>query len=221
MMARWVDEHLMLAEFPRPTAATLAALGTFGSATLHEAGGQRGALPPAIRPVAPGMRLCGPAFTIASPPQDNLWFHRALALARPGDVLVASVSGYHEAGYWGDVMANAAIAGKLGGLVIDGCVRDGDALAALGFPVFARGLCIRGTGKNPAAAGGLAVDLRIGEVSIRSGDVVVGDADGVVVVAAGEAVGIADAAREREDKEARIITELHAGRTTLELLGLD
>jgi len=218
---RWIDAAAGLADFARPAAGLVAAAGAIPAATLHEAAGQRGALPSAIKPLAASMRLTGPAFTVQSPPKDNLWLHRALALARPGDVLVVEVGGVYEAGYWGDVMTNAARAGKLGGLVIDGCVRDGERLVELGFPVFARGLCIRGTGKDRSARGALAGAVRIGDAVVRAGDLIVADADGVVALAPEDIEAAVAAARQREAKEERIISELAGGKTTLDLLGLD
>lgn len=92
----------------------------FGTASLHEAAGKIGALPRAIKPMAPGFRVCGPAFTVHGPGNDNLWLHRAIVAAHPGDVLVAFVSGAYDAGYWGEIMSTAATAVDLGGLVIDG-----------------------------------------------------------------------------------------------------
>ena len=120
---------------------------------MHEAGGKIGALPSIIKPVAPAFRCCGPALTVHSPGGDNLWLHRALDVAQPGDVLVVHVSGAHEHGYWGEIMTTMAKVRGLAGLVIDGCVRDGVLLEQIGFPVFARGLCIRGTGKDYGAIG--------------------------------------------------------------------
>ena len=118
------------------------------TATLHEAGGRIGVMPSAIKPVSPTFRVCGPAVTVHSPGGDNLWLHRAIYVAQPGDVLVVHVSGEYDFGYWGEIMSCAAKARGLAGLVIDGCVRDGGILADFGLPVFARGLCIRGTGKD-------------------------------------------------------------------------
>lgn len=190
-----------------------------GSATLHEAAGGLGALPCEIEPVAAGSRLAGPAFTVSSAPGDNLWIHRALAVARPGDVLVVDVSGHHEAGYWGEVMSVAALARRLGGLVIDGSVRDADAIEALGFPVFARGLCIGGTGKDAGAPGALGGHIWIGGVTVRPGDLVVGDRDGVVVVPRESASETIERGRERERKEREILERLRAGETTLDVYG--
>jgi 4-hydroxy-4-methyl-2-oxoglutarate aldolase len=208
-------------EVERPSRALIDAARRFPAATLHEASGRRGALPAALKPVAPAFRLCGPAFTVHAPAGDNLWLHRAIATAEPGDVLVVGVEGAYEAGYWGEIMSTAARARGLGGLVIDGCVRDGALLGEIGLPVFARGLCIRGTGKDFAARGWLNSPLLIGEVTVRAGDLVAGDGDGVVVVAREHLAETLDAARRREEKEAADLERLRRGETTIDLYGWD
>jgi 4-hydroxy-4-methyl-2-oxoglutarate aldolase len=206
-------------EFPRVDRALCEAAAHFGTATLHEAGGKIGALPSAIKPMAPGFKFSGPAFTIHSPGRDNLWLHRAIAAAEPGDVLVAYVSGYFEAGYWGEIMSTAAQARRIAALVIDGCVRDGDLLKDIGFPVFARGLCIRGTDKDFGATGWLNAPVMIGEIVVHAGDLIVGDADGVVAIPRLHAAETVKASRAREDKEAEICKKLRAGANTMDLYG--
>lgn len=189
------------------------------TATLHEAGGKIGALPSAIKPIAAGMTFAGAALTVHSPPGDNLWLHRALDIAHPGDVLVVHVNGAHEHGYWGEIMATMAIARGLSGLVIDGCVRDGALLAEFGFPVFARGLCIRGTGKDFGATGWLNHPVRIGDVTVNAGDLVVGDGDGVVVVPRERAEDVVARSLTREADEAAVLQQLKGGASTLDLYG--
>lgn len=122
-------------------------IAAFSAATLHEAIGKQGALPSGIMPISPTMKVCGRAFTIDSMPGDNKMLHRAVANASPGDVLVAKMSDYYEAGYWGELLSVGAMQHGILGLIIDGCVRDADPIEKLGFPVFARGLCIHGTTK--------------------------------------------------------------------------
>ena len=204
---------------PRPDDATLAAAAALPTATLHEAGGKIGALPSAIQPVAPGMRVCGPALTVHSPGGDNLWLHRALDIARPGEVMVVYASGAHEHGYWGEIMATMAQARGLGGLVIDACVRDAALLAAMGFAVFSRGRCIRGTGKDFGATGWLNHPVLIGDVTVHAGDLVAGDDDGVVVLPRERAATIVDKGRQREAEEAAILARLKAGESTLDVYG--
>ncbi len=203
----------------RVDAATVAAARDLPAATLHEAAGRIGALPSAIKPVAASMRCCGPALTVHSPGGDNLWLHRALALAQPGDVLVVHVGGAHEHGYWGEIMSTMAQARHLGGLVIDGCVRDGALLAKIGFPVFARGLCIRGTGKDYAAMGWLNEPVLVGDIVVAAGDLVVGDGDGVVALPREQAAGVVDKACRRESDEAAILERLRSGESTMQVYG--
>jgi 4-hydroxy-4-methyl-2-oxoglutarate aldolase len=206
-------------DFERVDAALVEAARALPAATLHESGGKIGALPSAIKPVAPSFRVCGPAFTVHSPPGDNLWLHRALEVAKPGDVLVVYTGGAYEHGYWGEIMTTMAKVRRLGGLVIDGCVRDGVLLGDIGFPVFARGLCIRGTGKDYGAIGWLGVPLLIGDVTVEAGDLVVGDGDGVVVVPRARAGEVTTKARRREADEAAILERIEAGESTTAIYG--
>jgi 4-hydroxy-4-methyl-2-oxoglutarate aldolase len=189
----------------------------FGSATLHEAGGKIGALPAAIKAAAPSFTICGPAFPVKTPPGDNLWLHVALAEAPAGSVLVADVGGGYEYGYFGEVMAVAAKAANLGGLVIDGCVRDGGVLERVGFPIFARGFAIRGTGKDFGGRGTVNQPIRVGEVTVNPGDLVVGDADGVVVIPKDKVEAVLAASKEREAKEATVMGRLRNGEKTLDI----
>ncbi|WP_322045413.1 4-carboxy-4-hydroxy-2-oxoadipate aldolase/oxaloacetate decarboxylase [Paraburkholderia sp. J67] len=189
------------------------------SATLHEAAGKRGALPAAIKPVAPGFRICGPAVTVHAPGGDNLWLHRAIYAAQPGDVLVVCVADAYEYGYWGEVMSTASQVRQLGGLVIDGCVRDRSLLEQIGFPVFARGLSIQGTGKDFGARGWINAPTRLGNVTVHAGDLIVGDEDGVVCIARQDAARAIEAGHAREAAEAGQLRRLKAGETTLGIFG--
>ncbi|MFQ5935676.1 MAG: 4-carboxy-4-hydroxy-2-oxoadipate aldolase/oxaloacetate decarboxylase [Acidiferrobacterales bacterium] len=205
-------------DFERAAAHAVAALRRYGTATLHEALGQRGAMPFEIKPLYSGMRLCGPALTVAVAPGDNLMIHYALTLAQPGDVLVVDAKGFTEAGPWGDIMTTAAMAKGIAGLVIDGCVRDAESLNAMGFAVFARGTSMKGTTKK--LPGDINTPITCASVPIDPGDVVVGDDDGVVVIPRTEAVPVLECAREREASEEQKRRELRAGKTTIELLGV-
>lgn len=187
------------------------------SATVHEAGGRVGALPPAIKPMHPSMKLCGPAVTVHSPGGDNLWIHRALYVAKPGDVLVVYANEVHDYGYWGEIMSTAAQVRGLGGLVIAGGVRDIDLLERIGFPVFATGLCIRGTGKDHLARGWVNHPVLMGDITVHAGDLVLGDRDGVVVIGRERAAEVVQAAEQREAKEADVLKRIAAGERTLEV----
>ncbi len=205
----------------RVTPGEVEAARTLATSTLHEAAGRIGALPHSIKAVAPGATLCGPAVTVHCPSGDNLWLHRAIYVARPGDVLVAYVSGGFEFGYWGEIMTTAARERGLAALVIDGCVRDGAELARSGFPVFARGLAMRGTDKDFGAIGWINHPVLIGEVTVVPGDLVVGDGDGVVVLPRAAVAAIIDAAHLRESKEREAMQRIAAGERTLDLYNLN
>jgi 4-hydroxy-4-methyl-2-oxoglutarate aldolase len=156
---------------------------------------------------------------VHSPPGDNLWLHRALEVARPGDVMVVFAQGAYEHGYWGEIMGTMAQVRGLGGLVIDGGVRDGVLLAEMGFPVFSRGLCIRGTGKDYGATGWIGHPILVGEITVHAGDLIVGDRDGVVVVPQARAADVVTASERREAEEAAILNRLRAGETTMAVYG--
>lgn len=203
----------------RPDAGLIEAVHGIGTATLHEAGGQIGALPSYIKPVSPGWYVCGPAMTVLSPPKDNLWLHRGIYHANPGDVMVVDTGHFHEAGYWGEIMTHAAQQVGLAGLVIDGCVRDGSILEELGMPVFSAGLCIRGTAKDKDAYGAVNIPVRIGEIWVFPGDLVVGDRDGVVVVPQARIAEVTGKAKAREEKEANTIARLKNGERTVDMYG--
>jgi 4-hydroxy-4-methyl-2-oxoglutarate aldolase len=218
---KFFDLPTITLDFERPDPALVKRAGAFGTATLHEAGGKIGELPSAIKPMDPSFSIAGPAFTVHSPPSDNLWLHRAIAIAKPGDVLVVFTEGVYEHGYWGEIMSTAANAAKLGGLVIDACVRDGALLGKVGFPVFARGLCIRGTGKDFAARGWINHPLLLGDVTVEAGDLIVGDTDGVVAIPRAKIETVVQKSREREDKEAETMRQLTAGQKSIDLYGWD
>jgi 4-hydroxy-4-methyl-2-oxoglutarate aldolase len=189
-----------------------------GTATLYEAAGQKGALPSALKPLAPGMRIAGTAFPVSTPPGNNLWIHRALPVASPGEILVVATSEHHDAGYWGDVMTVAALSRGIGGLVIDGCVRDSESIIQQGFPVFARGVSLRGT-KKEAGAGSVRMAVVLGDATVDFGDLVVGDADGVVVVPLSRVSDVLEKAQERDRREAEVMERLRNGETTLQIYG--
>jgi 4-hydroxy-4-methyl-2-oxoglutarate aldolase len=203
-----IDEKL------RQTASRL------GTATLHEAAGQIGALPSAIRCLTTGLGLAGPAVTVNSPPGDNLWIHRAIYSCCPGDVLVVTVGGVYEAGYWGELMSHAARARGLAGVVLDGCARDGSRLKEISVPVFGRGLCIRGTTKRVDGFGTIGSPVSLGSVVVRSGDFIVGDDDGVVALPSEGLGRIVARGEEREVQEADVVRALRDGARTLDLFGL-
>lgn len=188
-----------------------------GTSTLCEASGLPCALDYAIRPVWSGAAVAGPAYPLRCAPGDNLAIHIAVDAVPPGHVLVVDASGY-VAGYWGEVLAVAAQARGITGLVIDGGVRDIDALEKRKFPAFARGIGMRGTVKFHAPSVG--EPIVIAGVVIAPGDLVVADTDGVLAIPQAHVARTLEGARKRTDKEAVTMKRLLAGETTLELLGL-
>lgn len=196
----------------------LAALRAFGSATVHEAQGARNAMDAGLKPIDPKSRLAGPAFTVDARPADNLVLHLAVQRAQPGDVLVVDAKAFLEAGPWGDILTLQAQKKGIAGLLISGAVRDAEAIVEMGFPVFCRGLSIKGTGKNQP--GRLNVPICIGDVPVRPGDIVVGDRDGVVIVEREELAAVVQKSLAREAKEREQRAAIEGGTSTIELLGL-
>ncbi|MFE2065825.1 4-carboxy-4-hydroxy-2-oxoadipate aldolase/oxaloacetate decarboxylase [Streptomyces sp. NPDC059467] len=205
-------------KFERPDPGLVRQLGEFSAATVHEAQGRLGALDSTIKPVDHRMKLCGPAFTVVCAPRDNLMLQTAIHYARPGDVVVVSGGAYAEAGSFGDVLANACRAKGLGGLVTDTGVRDTEDLRPLGFPVFSRSVCIKGTVKE--TVGPLCEPVAVGGQTVRSGDVVNADADGAVVVRREDLPEVIAASRRRVDTEEEFIAAYRSGKTVAEICGL-
>jgi 4-hydroxy-4-methyl-2-oxoglutarate aldolase len=190
----------------------------FDPATVYEAAGQKGMVDPSIRPAWPGARLCGVVRTVSCPPGDNLMLHHAVATAAPGVILVATIDNHVQAGAWGEVLTTAALARGVAGLAIDGAVRDIEAIRELRFPVFSRGLAIGATTKK--RFGKLDVPIQFGGVTVRPGDILLGDGDGLAVIDQDRADEIYQAALARYNRERALIDQLRSGKTTLELLGL-
>ena len=199
----------------RPSPRLIEPFSKLGAATVHEASGRKGAVDPAIKPIRKGLRLCGPAFTVQCAPGDNLMLHKALEKAQPGDVLVASVSGYPEGGYFGGLMAVSAMVRRFGGLAIHGCIRDSEESIAMGFPIFARGFCIRGTSKS--VPGLVNHPTVFGGIVVQPGDLILGDDDGMVVVARAEAESVLDKALKRVEAEVKKSEQLRSGVSSVEL----
>jgi 4-hydroxy-4-methyl-2-oxoglutarate aldolase len=187
------------------------------AATLGESGARR--MHPRVKPAWAGARVAGPAYPVRCSPGDNLGIHVAVTRAPAGAVLVADMGGERDFGYWGEVLTTGAEARGIAGLVIDACVRDGDALAAHGFPVFSTGLALTGASKTRPGAIDRAVT--VGDVAVEPGDWVVGDVDGVVVIPGAELHEVLAAGQARAAKEAALFDVLRAGGTTVEEFGLD
>jgi 4-hydroxy-4-methyl-2-oxoglutarate aldolase len=187
------------------------------AATVYEASPSGHACDSGIRPVWPGARLAGPAFTVQGIGGDNLALHRAVATAPAGSVLVVDLQGAAH-GHWGEILAAAAGHRGILGLFIDGGVRDVAEQAALSFPVFARHVTVVDTGKEHP--GRFGVPVRVGGVVVRPGDLVVGDADGVVVIPAQSIDSTLERADARVAAEQRALQAIRSGITTVEYYNL-
>jgi len=215
----WTTAILHAKDSSMTDTSAIARLGQLGAATVHEAQGGTGAMDSAIKPLSDDLVLSGRAVTVDCPPADNLAIQYAATIARPGDVLVVDAKGYLEAGTWGDVLTEFAQVRGLAGLVIDGSVRDTRGIVSMGFPVFSRGVSIKGTGKF--APGKINVPITCAGARVRPGDVVIGDADGVVVVDGQDVASVLALAEARVAKEDAFRQEFREGKTLLELLDLE
>jgi 4-hydroxy-4-methyl-2-oxoglutarate aldolase len=203
--ARFHNAHL----FTRVTNAQVERARQFQSAILSDVIGRRGALHSRIQPLNLAMVVAGPAFTVEVRPGDNLMFHVALALAQPGDVIVVDGKGYESSALFGELMVTQAIAAKLGGLIVDGCVRDVATLHGSALPIFASGRSPAGPTKYLDGRIGKAIS--VGGVAVEPGDLVVGDCDGVVVIPRAEVEQALEAAETKVEVEKRRLREISEG----------
>ncbi|MBN1847565.1 MAG: 4-carboxy-4-hydroxy-2-oxoadipate aldolase/oxaloacetate decarboxylase [Deltaproteobacteria bacterium] len=209
----------VITRFQRPSKNLVEQFYHFSAATVYEAAGRIGSVNPEIKPLGKGVRLTGPALTVQCFPRDNLMLHKALQIAEPGDIIVASTDGYVKAGYFGELMATSAMARGVGGLAIDGGVRDGAEILEMGFPIFCRGTCMRGTAKENL--GFINHPLLFGEVTVNPGDLVLGDDDGIVIIPQNRLESVLGATRNRVEKEKEKAARLREGVSGVEINQLD
>ncbi|HJZ94938.1 MAG TPA: hypothetical protein VKE70_00395 [Candidatus Solibacter sp.] len=192
----------------RPDAALLAAFGDASSAQVADCMSRLGAMDAGIRPMWPNARVIGAALTAWCHAGDNLMIHKALSLAVPGDILVVNTQGAGNSGF-GELLATSAAKAGVGAVIVDGTVRDAEALQAMGLPVYARGLCPNGCNKDgPGEVGAI---IACGGVAVRPGDVVLADRDGVTVVPLEDARVVAAAALEQIAREQKRLAEIERG----------
>ncbi len=167
-------------DFPRPSEQEIAPFREAPSGWVADARGRRGALCHRIRPISRATRFVGSALTVQSRPVDNLAPYVALRFARPGDVLMVATDDCETAAVLGDVLLGMARNAGIVAAVTDGLVRDVAGIDAVGLPTFARGLTPNSPFKDGPGTIGLPISL--GGVTVNPGDLVVGDADGVVIL---------------------------------------
>jgi 4-hydroxy-4-methyl-2-oxoglutarate aldolase len=193
----------VIREFARVSPDIVRQASAFQAAILADVAGRRGTLHGRIAALSPEMKLAGPAFTIEVRPGDNLMIHAAMTMAKPGDILVIDGKGDRTCALMGAIMMNACKQLKLGGVVIDAAVRDVLELRELGFPVFAVGS--NPNGPTKFVPGRINWPIGVGGISVHPGDLVVGDADGVVVVERDKAGSLLAAAQKKVDEETKRI----------------
>ena len=198
----------VIRDFERVDADVVAQAARFPSSILADVAGRRGALHGRIAPLAPSMRFAGPALTVEVRPGDNLMIHAALAVAKPGDVIVVDGKGDLGSALMGEIMSQQAAALGVVAVVIDGAVRDSEAIRELGFPMFAAGLNPNGPTKG--VAGRLNHPISVGGVTVKPGDLVVGDADGVTVVEREKAAAMLPLAAEKVAAETKRIADIRS-----------
>lgn len=207
-----------IAEFAVLPAATIEAFRALPSSIVGDAMNREQVMAAAIKPLGSGMRLCGQARTVSAMPGDNSAGHAALALAKPGEVLVIDGGGLEDVAVWGEVMTRVAIQRGVAGVALDGATRDAAEIRELGFPMFCRAVSPRGPHKG--FGGTLDGVVSVGGVPVSPGDLVVGDDDGVAVVPLAMVDAVLATSRASLDKEAKWMKAIAEGQSTAALFGL-
>lgn len=192
----------------RPDALLVEQFVGLASSNLADAMGRFHFMDPGIA-MRTGLPLCGLAVTVMARPADNLMVHKAMEIASPGDIIVVNTSGNTTSAVFGELMGNSAVAARLGGLVVDGAIRDVSALADLGFPAFSRSVSAGGCDKD--GPGEINVPIACGNTVVMPGDIIVGDLDGAVVVPREDADHVLTLVRALMEREVRRVAEIRSG----------
>ncbi len=210
--------HRIVRAFPRPSADVVRSLGEYGAATVSEAQGRTGLMRPYMRPIYQPARAAGPAVTVSCQPGDNMMIHASIETCQPGDILVVTTTSESTDGMFGELLAVSCRAHGVAALVIDAGVRDTAELTAMQFPVWAKAISAQGTVK--ATPGSVNVPVVCAGALVRPGDVIVADADGVVVVPIEQASVVEGLGRARVEKETITRERLRNGELGLDFYGL-
>ncbi|WP_439588232.1 RraA family protein [Hydrogenophaga sp.] len=202
----------IIKDFPRVAPDLVAQAAKYQPAIFSDINGRRGALHGRIGALRPRMKVAGPAFTIEVRPGDNLMIHAAMALAKPGDVLVIDGKGDQTSALMGTIMMTACRQLGIAGVVMDGAVRDSLEIDEMDFPVFSVGTNPNGPTKNNG--GRIGHPISLGGVTVHAGDFIIGDADGVVVVERETLAGLLPLAEHKVQAEARRIAQIKQGNTS-------
>jgi len=198
----------ILTELPHPPEGLVEAFRGLATPNLADAMGRFHFMDPAMQ-ARTGLALCGVALTVATRPADNLMLHKAMELASPGDVLVVNTSGNLTSAVFGGLMGRSAAAARLGGVVVDGAVRDVEELTSLRVPVFSRTVCAGGCDKD--GPGEIGVPIACGGTVVMAGDIVVGDRDGVVAIPRDDAAEVLELVRALIARERQRMDEIDQG----------
>jgi regulator of RNase E activity RraA len=197
-------------DFERVSPAIVEQAGRFASSILADVAGRRGAMDGRIAPLATSMRMAGPAFTVEVRPGDNLMIHAAMAMAKPGDILVIDGKADRTCALMGAIMMNACKKLGLGGVILDASHRDTEELLELGFPVYSVGANPNGPTKN--VPGRINWTINCGGVAVHPGDLIVADGDGVVVVEREKAESLLGPAAKKVADERQRIADIISGK---------
>jgi len=206
----------IIRDFERVPAHIVAQAAQFQPAILADVAGRRGAMHGRIKALRPRMKLAGPAFTVEVRPGDNLMIHAAIAMARPGDVLVIDGKGDQGSALMGTIMMTACQKLGIAGVVMDGACRDSLEIDEMNYPVFCVGTNPNGPTKN--IAGRIGHPVSVGNVTVRAGDFVIADGDGVVVVEREKIEALLPAAARKVSDEAARIAAIKEGDTAAKWL---
>ena len=197
-------------DFERVSPDVVKKAAGFAASILADVAGRRGTMDGRIAALSPSMRMAGPAFTIEVRPGDNLMIHTAMTMAKPGDVLVVDGKADRSCALMGSIMINACKKLGFAGVVLDAAVRDTEELRELGFPVYSVGA--NPNGPTKFVPGRINWPVSCGGVAVQPGDLIVGDADGVVVVEREKAPTLLEAAAKKVAEERTRIADIQAGR---------